>query len=66
MSHDPSGSCDTLEDDSWDVQVGVPVQFRPPLVDSDGLLDYSPGHMVFPALPTVSCLASFRLVASKV
>ncbi len=36
-----------LEDDSWDVQTGVPVQFRPPLVNSDSLL-YSPaGHMVF-------------------
>ncbi len=27
-----------LEDDSWDVQAGVPVQSRPPLVDSDGQL----------------------------
>ena len=37
-----------LEVDSWDVQAGVPVQFSLPLmVDSDGLLDSSPGHMVF-------------------
>ncbi len=36
-----------LEDDSWDVQAGVPVQFRPPLVYSDGLFDSPPGHLVF-------------------
>ncbi len=36
-----------LEDDSWDVQAGVPVQSRPSLVDSDGLLDSPPGHVVF-------------------
>ncbi len=30
-----------------DVQASVPVQSRPPLVDSDGLLDSPPGHMVF-------------------
>ncbi len=31
-----------LEYDSWDVQASVPVQFRPPLVYSDGLLDSPP------------------------
>ncbi len=36
-----------MKDDSWDVQAGVPVQSRLPLVDSDGLLDSPPGHMVF-------------------
>ena len=36
-----------MEDDSWDVQAGVPVQSRPPLVYSDGLLDSPPGHLVF-------------------
>ena len=36
-----------LEDDSWDVQAGVPVQFIPPFLDSDGLLYSHSGHVVF-------------------
>ncbi len=44
-----------LEDDSWEVQAGVPVQSRPPLVDSDGLLDSPPGHTACIVMFTHGC-----------